>query len=335
MRTAILLTMLLAACSNEDLSDAGVGTDGGPARDGGAAADAGGEDGATPDDAGAPVDGGDTDAGAIDAGPGCGPQTTRLRVTNRCAEPFWIGHSDNLAIPEDARVDPGTCFDVAVPDERLEATRIWPRTGCDASGRECQTGQSVAPCPTGGCSPPFESKFEATWADPTTCPPSGGDATCVTWYNASQVDGYTLPFTIVPSAEGDGCVTSDCSMLSLAQCPAAEDLSQGGLYPELSAVDLRVQDGADTIACLAPCKMLTYPAPWGLGIPETDPRALPFCCPTPPISPEQCTAGPVATSDYVTRLQTMCPSVYSYAYDDADGLHTCPAPTQFEVVFCP
>jgi hypothetical protein len=31
----------------------------------------------------------------------------------------------------------------------------------------------------------------------------------------------------------------------------------------------------------------------------------------------------------------MCPSVYSYAYDDADGLHTCPAQTRFELRFCP
>jgi hypothetical protein len=324
------LLVLTTACS-----------DGAAEPDAGAARDASGADAGTTDagttDAGTP-DAGTPDAGGADAGAGCGPQTTRLRITNRCAETFWVGHSDNLDLGErDGRVDPGTCLDVPIPDARLEATRIWPKTGCNDEGLECATGQSIAPCSASGCSPPFESKFEATWADPTTCPPTGGDASCVTWYNASQVDGYTLPFTIVPIPElpAEGCVVSDCSRLALSECPDAEDLSQGGLYPELSAIDLRVLDGADVVACLAPCKLLTYPAPYGLGIPESDPRALPFCCPTPPVSPEACTAGPVATTDFVTRLQTMCPSVYSYAYDDADGLHTCPASTRFEVVFCP
>lgn len=31
----------------------------------------------------------------------------------------------------------------------------------------------------------------------------------------------------------------------------------------------------------------------------------------------------------------MCPTAYSYAYDDTAGLHACPSEVSFEVVFCP
>lgn len=239
------------------------------------------------------------------------------------------------------RLEPGGCYDVPIPETALSATRFWPKVGCDDDGSNCKIGQSVAPCPAGGCQPPIDSKFEATWADPVNCPPTGGDANCVTWYNASQVDGYTLPFRIVPTRPGSsepGCVVSDCAPLDLAQCPDAEDLSQNGQFPELSSVDLRILDPDDetrVLGCLSPCKKLNYPAPWGEGMPENVSPALEYCCPTPPIEPQVCSSGPVVETDFVNRLQAMCPSVYSYAYDDADGLHTCPAQTQFQVVFCP
>jgi hypothetical protein len=282
------------------------------------------------------------DAGAR-AEPACAgsPQPTRLRIVNACDEPIWIERSDNVPDAPNVRLGPGECHDVPIPDAALASTRFWAKTGCAPDGTDCAIGQSVAPCPAGGCHPPIESKLEVTWADPIACPASGAPADCVTWYNASQVDGYTLPFRIVPNGPGadePGCVVSDCGALDLAECPSDEDLSEGGAYPELAHVDLRVFDPRDpsrVIGCMAPCKRLNYPAPWGLGAPETTSPTVDFCCPTPPITPEACTAGPVARTDYVTRLQTMCPSVYSYAYDDADGLHTCPAQTRFELRFCP
>jgi len=79
---------------------------------------------------------------------------------------------------------------------------------------------------------------------------------------------------------------------------------------------------------------------------------LHLCCPTP-INPttggcsiskscmtsEACsnTGDPLSVvhTDYVAAMRSMCPSAYSYAYDDAAGLHACSSQTQFEVVFCP
>jgi hypothetical protein len=104
---------------------------------------------------------------------------------------------------------------------------------------------------------------------------------------------------------------------------------------------------------MSPCKRLNYGAPYGFGVPENREPATHMCCPTPypNNTPLACTwANGCATSEmcnnrsdpntvvntqYVNRLQSMAPNVYSFAYDDADSLRTCLANTQFEVIYCP
>lgn len=129
----------------------------------------------------------------------------------------------------------GQSFVYNVPTGGISATRFWPKTGCDANGSNCESGDSVGPCPSTGCQPPIESKFEATFA------PKG--AADQTWYNLSQVDGYTLPFKVTPTGIGAGqgnCVPSDCSGLRLDQCPGDENMSGGGAFPSYTHEDLRV-----------------------------------------------------------------------------------------------
>merc|ERR1712012_416058 len=61
-----------------------------------------------------------------------------------------------------------------------------------------------------------------------------------------------------------------------------------------------------------------------------------YCCPTPPVSSEQCRAGPADTMEYTQLIHKQCPHVYSYAYDDAVGLQTCPNDTIYTwTLFCP
>ena len=280
------------------------------------------------------------------------PGSTRLRVTNRCAQPIWLAHSDNVPDAQNVRLATGQSHDVSVPDGALSATRFWPKTGCDGAGHHCAMGDNGEgggkPCPATGCQPPLDSKFEVSFAA------KGSNAQ--TWYNLSQVDGYTLPFKVVPAgagAERGSCVSSDCSRLSLAACPGDENMSGGGQYPAYAHEDLRVRDGnGQVIACMAPCKKWNYPAPYGLGQDEGADPGLHLCCPTP-INPAtgQCTvanrcmsspscsnAGDPASvvhTSYVAAIHSMCPSAYSYAYDDAAGLHACPSDTSFDVVFCP
>jgi hypothetical protein len=276
-----------------------------------------------------------------------GPLPTRLRVTSQCEKPIWIAHSQNLPGGQNVRLGKGQYVDFPVPDGGVNAIRVWPKIGCDDGGHNCTIGESVAPCPAGGCQPPIDSKFEASFS------PKGGAAP--TWYNLSQVDGYTLPFKVVPRGEGahqGSCVTSDCSHLSLDQCPGDEDMS-GGVHPQFAHEDLRVRDAqGNVIGCLSPCKKWNYPAPWGLGQPESADPGLHLCCPTPIdpatgqctvqnacMSPDSCRnpSDPVSVvhTQYVKAMGAMCPTAYSYSYDDAAGLHNCPSVTSFEVVFCP
>jgi len=286
-------------------------------------------------------------------GSGGGAQpATRLRITSNCAQPIWIAHSDNVPDTQNVRLDRGQSRDYQIPNGGLSAVRFWPKTGCDGSGHGCVMGDSGEgggkPCPATGCQAPLDSKFEASFA-----PAGSGEQT---WYNLSQVDGYTLSFKVTPFGSGagrDSCVTSDCARLSLAGCPSDDDFSGGGAFPAFAHEDLRVRDAAgNVVACAAPCKKWNYPAPYGLGRPENTDPGLHLCCPTP-IDPasgrctpangcmtsEACRAPSdprsVVHTDYVAALHSMCPSAYAYSYDDVNGLHACPSDTRFEVTFCP
>jgi hypothetical protein len=202
--------------------------------------------------------------------------------------------------------------------------------GCDASGHNCAIGDTGegggAPCAPTGCHPPIDSKFEVSFA-PLSSP-------AATFYNLSLVDGFTLPFSVTPLGDGAGassCTPSDCSSLSLSACPA----------------DLQIPFG-----CLSPCKAWHYPPPYGLGNPESEDPGLHLCCPTPIdpnsgactpsngcMTPDACrdASDPLSVvhTDYVALIHDRCPTAYAYSYDDAAGLHACPATTAFTVVFCP
>ena len=45
-----------------------------------------------------------------------------------------------------------------------------------------------------------------------------------------------------------------------------------------------------------------------------------MCCPTPPITVDQCRTGLVVSTKYVQAVKANCPSAYSFAYDDTQGL---------------
>jgi len=63
-----------------------------------------------------------------------------------------------------------------------------------------------------------------------------------------------------------------------------------------------------------------------------------YACPTPPISPAQCMAGPAARTAYTQMIHSRCNNTYAYPYDDTNGLLACPSATnlKYEVTFlCP
>eukprot|EP00439_Symbiodinium_sp_Y106_P070486 s3201_g12.t1 len=122
--------------------------------------------------------------------------------------------------------------------------------------------------------------------------------------------------------------------LTFEQCPTQERLGT-------KTFDMQARRwGSGSIAgCYSPCLKLTDPK-WNntasRGRSRTDDVAAPYCCPTPPISPQACRAGPVEETEYVKAVHKYCPGVYAYCYDDAMGLLQCSADSNYELeFFCP
>jgi hypothetical protein len=173
---------------------------------------------------------------------------------------------------------PGQTLEFQVPPGFIVGSRVWTMEGCDSEGQNCLVGQSaaeVSPDPGHGFGyqPPIDTKAEFTWGVP------GGS---VTWYNLSNVDGFTRQASIYPlPATSDP--TYDCTEAHMratqALCPTAEPI------PGLGTIDLTFRaDPTDPTSkvygCMAPCKGLNFPH-WGRGLSEEEPPAIDFCCPTP------------------------------------------------------
>ena len=276
-------------------------------------------------------------------------QSGRLSITNGCSsDPLWLANFafQRPYFEQDIKLAAGETYEFDIPEEGLPATRFWAKWGCDDTGASCTIGMSGGPgekCGEDGCAPPVDSKFEATFG----CLP-GSKTKCAVnpsvpsqplgptdWWDVSQVDGWTLPYK--GNVVGDcpkAPSTIDCSRLSLDRCPEWEDL---GLAAGQQTLRLLSKDKKHAVGCYAPCAKLTY-SQWGQGLnlaPESQ-EARNFCCPTPPISPEECSGGPVVKTKYVQAVHELCPKVYAYAYDDGIGLAQCPAGTRYEVTFfCP
>eukprot|EP00419_Tripos_fusus_P049330 CAMPEP_0172821232 /NCGR_PEP_ID=MMETSP1075-20121228/15800_1 /TAXON_ID=2916 /ORGANISM="Ceratium fusus, Strain PA161109" /LENGTH=414 /DNA_ID=CAMNT_0013662029 /DNA_START=180 /DNA_END=1424 /DNA_ORIENTATION=- len=282
--------------------------------------------------------------------------------------------------PQNLRLEPLAQFDFETPSG-MAGTRYWPKVGCDATGSNCEIGESGGPqevCDkVHGCAPPVDTKFEASF-----------DANGEDWVDISLVDGYTLPFRLemkggsckagfghdkgilllpsftetdsgwdsfcdhdkgkpyfVNSKTGESLWDAprivDCSRLALDQCPVTEDMGAAG-----TGVDLGVRHpkfgkstNSNSVGCYSPCSKMLFNQ-WGnrlaTGRPASDPTVAPYCCPTPPESPEQCRAGPIDNTQFVRGVHRMCPGVYGYAYDDGMGLLKCTPDTVYTVTFyCP
>jgi len=130
------------------------------------------------------------------------PQTTQtadLRIINNCKSTLWFeARYGNFGknLPGQAktytRAFPGESVDYVIPAEGLEGTRFWAKYGCDNNGKNCIIGDQMqyypeGGCPAGGCTPPVDSLFEATWG----CKPGSAchAKNPTTWFDTSQVDG--------------------------------------------------------------------------------------------------------------------------------------------------
>jgi len=299
---------------------------------------------------------------AIGGGPVAdGGGSTRLRVVNGSPSDLWIfyqigegGGSMSASTPHQILLAGGQHHDYPIPDRGLASVRVWAGVGCDRTGNNCQIGQSGGPpdegfsCPDYHCAPPVDSKFEGTFGclptvDAGGCLPNPSDPQhrplpATDSFDTSLVDGFTVPFRVRVSGSCPGGPVGgevDCSGLALSMCPSAEDISSRGQFPTLASEDLRVihpLTGASA-GCYGDCSRLTMPQWQSTAILPAAPQAQLYCCPTPPISPDVCRAGPGASSGYTSLAHAQCPQTYAYAYDDARGLFACPAGVRYEVTF--
>lgn len=187
-----------------------------------------------------------------------------------------------------------------------------------------------------------------------------------TWWNGSAVDGYTLPYAVNVLNHQNTCldihsgqVLTDpgvtCGGLKPSLCPSDANLSTEGQYNVVNGVNITNvnlqwidQATGEPVGCFSPCAKLTTAqgsdggssaGGWKHilgGLNPESPEAQMYCCPTPPISSGQCSAGPAARSSYAQSINHVqnCNS-YTYAYDDAKGLARCGPQTKFELIFCP
>lgn len=242
-----------------------------------------------------------TDSDAAAAG-----KRIRLRIINGCAkDSLWIANFafQSPYFEQDLKLKAGEAHDFAIPDEGLAATRFWAKWGCDSTGANCKIGESGGPgesCGSSGCAPPVDSKFEATFgclAGAKSCAHNPSAPTeplgPIDWWDVSQVDGWTLPYKVDVIGECAGAPAHvDCSRLSLGACPNKEGL--GGTVGN-ATLQLRDPKGSgQVVGCYSPCAKLTY-SQWGQGYSYTpdSKQAQDYCCATPPVSPEQCSKGPV------------------------------------------
>jgi len=292
-----------------------------------------------------------------------------LTINNTCNFGLWIEAraSGGLPLPGNTiitYVAPKKSFSFDIPDNGCPSTRFWAKYGCNSKGSNCLIGDQMVNhdlypntggCPFGGCDPPVDSLFEATWGcqKSSGCPPN----TAITWFDTSQVDGWTIPYRVLLhgntqcDCNGAGCTNLkviDATKLGLQDCPTGEDMSYNGKFPQYNHVDLRIIKNNTFVACNSPCKKFTNAVvQGGLGLFEGSIPAEYYCCPTPDpnncspdrgcITPQVCRSGPVPNTQYVKNVHKNTNGlIYAYSYDDLVGLHTCPAAgVTYTMEFCP
>jgi hypothetical protein len=169
-------------------------------------------------------------------------------------------------------------------------------------GRIGCNSASPAVCYTGSCGGTGLQCAGTTGVAGTSLAEFNLDASGTDYYDVSYVDGFDNPIGVEVS--NSSCVSPNtCTSAPVSDCPSGE-----------------LQDsGYD---CLSPC---------------TEYGTAQYCCTGAYGSSSTCITGnwPQPEQSYVTNIHNYCPNEYAYAYDDANGLHTCATGANYTITFCP
>jgi hypothetical protein len=245
--------------------------------------------------------------------------------------------------------------------------RFWPRTECTTSGKgaTCATGDCGGnlECPVGvGGAPP------ATLAEFTVMPPSQGSD----FYDVSNVDGANVPLAIAPTpgtfqaspppganvpyyCGSPGC-TGKCGSLPAcpwdleAACPAElQDVDPGHYVGCRSAGQVcAVDPSSATLDCANEVDLYrcTGGGPNDVSGSCYSAGAESTCCGCPSWSPAKACqstnprwTAPALPGRYAQVFKDVCPTAYSFPYDDLTSTFTClgtaSANPSYTITFCP
>ncbi|KAF8107373.1 hypothetical protein N665_0122s0018 [Sinapis alba] len=118
------------------------------------------------------------------------------------------------------------------------------------------------------------------------------------FYDVTVVDGYNLPMLVTP-LDDKTCNSIGCVVDLNVTCP----------------FELRVTSNTSLVACMNACQKLKLPE---------------YCCTGDYSAPEKC-----KPSLYAQNFKSVCPTAYSYAYDDTSSTFTCASKSNYAITFCP
>jgi hypothetical protein len=167
-------------------------------------------------------------------------------------------------------------------------------------GRQGCNGASPAVCSTGSCGGVGLQCAGTTGIAGTSLAEFNLNANGTDWYDVSYVDGIDTPI---------GIAVSNSTCASPNTCSSAP----------VSACSAELKNNGD---CLSPCTVFNNDQ---------------FCCRGAFGTQATCVVSnwPAADQSFVNNIHNSCPGQYAYAYDDANGLHTCPTGANYTVTFCP
>jgi hypothetical protein len=181
-------------------------------------------------------------------------QSSRFAVVNNCPYEIWVQINPSVSTSlctEPFTVNDGSDCLVSVaanasyvydtPSTGKQSFQIWSKTGCDATGFNCITGEigsNNGHPRTYGSQPNLETKVEATFGctlpklQVSSCQtaPDGKPLISATFYDVTFVDGYTRPVSLqmIPGpldTSNSDCKTPPPPNIDLTQCPTATDIS--------------------------------------------------------------------------------------------------------------
>nr|CAD2184346.1 unnamed protein product [Meloidogyne enterolobii] len=238
------------------------------------------------------------------------PQMVTIELFNNCSEPIWPAIKNDGPIPNNGGFGPlqaGQVQSLSVPSD-WKSARIWPRTGC---------GENMI-CITGSCGNGvlecngLEGQIPASLAEFTL----NGDGG-LSYYDVSYVDGSNIPLQIIPIAGTFNGAVGNCKEISCTEDQRNLDLQKYNIEMK--------DNNAKIVAIRSLCSQYNTDA---------------TCCKNAYNDGNKCRNGwNAAQNDIYTKIKTVCPTSYLYAYDDHTSLFTCKGvdgriSPDFKVVFC-